>query len=766
MRKKMKTILLLLLTVLFAAPVYSNGDGTWVTQISGIGADLNAVYFTDANNGTAVGRWWNGYGIILRTTNGGTNWIQQSSGEPFDLYDVCFTDANIGTVVGSGGRILRTTDGGTTWTSQTSVTVGLVGVSFTDANNGTAVGNFGIIMRTINGGTNWTYHFTGENHNLTGVSFVDANTGTVVGIDNGIGGGIILRTTDGGTTWTSQSTAFNLRGVSFTDANNGTAVAEFGVILRTTNGGTTWTSQSGGINFLYSVSFTDANNGTVVGWNGGISRTINGGLNWILQTSGTSNQLRGVSFTDANNGSAVGENGTILRYKPNPNYGNNLQAGDNLYYFANSTTGAANAPSQPVFDWRDTTGSTDLILNGMSIAPIGAGTVDNGQYGFSLPVGQSIRFFGADYNVVAVGTNGIVGFTAFDPTNTGSVSTTGLPQNVFTGPAIFPLWMDLDYGDVDVPINRLSYKVTSSEVIITYDRAPLSGADANDYVSFQVVISHSISPTQNSKIIVQFDDAASGSAFINKYNTNTLPPHISGLQGSNNSSQILQYRYFNSSAFLISDGPLFGSPLAVAFGPDNTALPVELASFTASVNMRDVYLNWTTASEMNNSGFIVERSNVKGQTSNEWMKIGFINGNGTTNESKNYSYTDLGLITGSYNYRLKQVDYNGNFEYFNLSNEIIIGIPEKYDLSQNYPNPFNPTTKINFNLPFDGKVTMTIFDIAGREIATLVNDIHEAGYYTVTFDAKGISSGAYFYRIVAEGGDQKFVMTKKMVVIK
>jgi PKD repeat protein len=201
-------------------------------------------------------------------------------------------------------------------------------------------------------------------------------------------------------------------------------------------------------------------------------------------------------------------------------------------------------------------------------------------------------------------------------------------------------------------------------------------------------------------------------------------------------------------------------------GPVNIALPVELASFTAAIDRRDVHLNWMTASEINNSGFDVERSNVRGETSNEWAKIGFINGNGTTNESKNYSFTDRGLNTGKYNYRLKQIDYNGNFEYFNLSNEVSIGIPDKYDLSQNYPNPFNPTTKINFDLPFDSKVTMKIFDITGREITTLVNDIHEAGYYTVTFDGKGVASGVYFYRIIAEGGNQQFVMTKRMVMVK
>jgi trimeric autotransporter adhesin len=196
-------------------------------------------------------------------------------------------------------------------------------------------------------------------------------------------------------------------------------------------------------------------------------------------------------------------------------------------------------------------------------------------------------------------------------------------------------------------------------------------------------------------------------------------------------------------------------------------LPVELTSFTASIDRRDVHLNWTTASEMNNSGFIVERTLVRSEnTPAEWINTGFVEGNGTTNETQNYSFTDRGLNSGKYNYRLKQIDYNGNFEYFNLSGEVVIGVPDKFDLSQNYPNPFNPTTKINFDLPFDSKVMMKIFDITGREIITLVNEVHEAGYYTVTFDSKGIASGVYFYRIIAEGNSQQFVKTKRMILVR
>ncbi|MFZ1321262.1 MAG: T9SS type A sorting domain-containing protein [Ignavibacteria bacterium] len=195
-------------------------------------------------------------------------------------------------------------------------------------------------------------------------------------------------------------------------------------------------------------------------------------------------------------------------------------------------------------------------------------------------------------------------------------------------------------------------------------------------------------------------------------------------------------------------------------------LPVELTSFTSSVINSVVVLNWGTSSELNNSGFDIERSDVKGQTSKVWTKIGSVTGNGTSTVGHNYSYTDRNLSSGTYSYRLKQIDFNGNFEYFNLSNEVNIGIPTKFELSQNYPNPFNPSTKINYDLPVDGKVSLIIFDLSGKEVKTLVNEVKTAGYYTVNFNGANLSSGVYFYRINLEGQGISFAEIKKMTLIK
>ncbi|MBS1493866.1 MAG: T9SS type A sorting domain-containing protein [Bacteroidetes bacterium] len=201
-----------------------------------------------------------------------------------------------------------------------------------------------------------------------------------------------------------------------------------------------------------------------------------------------------------------------------------------------------------------------------------------------------------------------------------------------------------------------------------------------------------------------------------------------------------------------------------AIGGDlNNQLPVELSSFTSSVSGKNVLLKWSTTMEENNSGFNIERRIRNTET---WTNSGFVAGNGNSNTVKNYSFEDKNLSTGGYSYRLKQVDYNGNYRYYDLTNEVIVGIPTKFAISQNYPNPFNPSTKINYELPFDSKVSIKIFDITGREMASVVNEIQTAGYYTTNFNASFLSSGVYFYQINADGGNQNFVKTMKMMLIK
>ena len=169
-----------------------------------------------------------------------------------------------------------------------------------------------------------------------------------------------------------------------------------------------------------------------------------------------------------------------------------------------------------------------------------------------------------------------------------------------------------------------------------------------------------------------------------------------------------------------------------------TVVPVELSAFSAIISNGAVVLNWTTETELNNQGFQVERKTAEGQ----FVTIGSVQGNGTTTERKQYSYTDAVVETGTYYYRLKQIDFGGTYEY---SNEIFVDVtaPLEFALGQNYPNPFNPTTTINFSLAEPTFVKLAIYNLLGEEVEVLKNEYMNAGSFNVSFDASSLPSGMY-----------------------
>ncbi len=190
----------------------------------------------------------------------------------------------------------------------------------------------------------------------------------------------------------------------------------------------------------------------------------------------------------------------------------------------------------------------------------------------------------------------------------------------------------------------------------------------------------------------------------------------------------------------------------------NDLVPVELASFNASASGNTVSLNWATASELNNSGFQIER-----QAENSvWENAGFVEGHGTISSTQYYSFIDGNLKQGKYSYRLKQIDYNGSSKYYELGETIETGVISNFELSQNYPNPFNPVTVISWQLPVSSHVTLKVYDLLGKEAAVLVNGEKQAGSYQTEFNATSLPSGTYFYTIQAGN----FVQTKKMILLK
>ena len=148
------------------------------------------------------------------------------------------------------------------------------------------------------------------------------------------------------------------------------------------------------------------------------------------------------------------------------------------------------------------------------------------------------------------------------------------------------------------------------------------------------------------------------------------------------------------------------------------------------------------------------------------MPVGYINGNGTSLSSHNYSFVDRNVPTGTNSYRLRQIDFDGT-SAFSSTVEIDVTAPSQFGMAQNFPNPFNPSTTISFNLAVDSKVTLKVYNALGQEVSVLANAQYAAGTHNLAFDASSLTSGVYMYAIEATGVDgSNFRSTRKMILNK
>jgi photosystem II stability/assembly factor-like uncharacterized protein len=297
----------------------TNSGATWGSY--GFDADIRGIYFSDLNNGWAVGGGQTilVLGSIIRTTNGGLSWTRQTLSGWRDLHSICFRNSDEGILVGESGTILNSTNGGIDWNSPTrGSTNDWNGVAFRDENNGIVVGSYGKMVITSDGGSEWLNHSSGTTENLQDIQFIDDSIGYAVG-DNGK----VRKTTNGGITWFSRmwGVTSNLKAVHFTDENNGWVVGGFDppIVMNTTNGGTSWYKISSPATIsLEDVWFINEDIGFIAGGDniiygcyGEILRTTDGGNTWSSVFSG-SYVWHQLIFLDSLNGFAVGNGGEAL----------------------------------------------------------------------------------------------------------------------------------------------------------------------------------------------------------------------------------------------------------------------------------------------------------------------------------------------------------------------------------------------------------------------------------------------------------------------
>ncbi len=331
--------------LLFTSNIFSQNG--WFTQTSQTTKYLNSVYFIDAYEGFAVGR----YGTILRTSNGGTTWSKSQGNFQESYNDITFLkdESNIGYIFGTYtaiGTVLKSDDEGKTWDLVCAIVDELFWSGYAHEDNNTVfvVGGPGIIHRSTDGGESWPLQTIPGNifRSITFYNSEDLEVGIIVG-DNGK----IYRTENKGESWTQieSPTSNHLRCVHFPSENIGYACGYNGTIIKTTNGGESWSTVSSGTTTdLRSIFFSTNNTGYVVGNSGLIRKTFNGGNDWGAQYSPTTQYLNSVFFVDSNVGYIVGQNGTVLR----------TSDGGGRVYFDKQDEELKN----------DKTKSSDLTLNG------------------------------------------------------------------------------------------------------------------------------------------------------------------------------------------------------------------------------------------------------------------------------------------------------------------------------------------------------------------------------------------------------------------
>ena len=256
------------------------------------------------------------------------------------------------------------------------------------------------------------------------------------------------------------------------------------------------------------------------------------------------------------------------------------------------------------------------------------------------------------------------------------------------------------------------------------------------------------------------------------------------VDGSPDTVELLDNITVNDTALVIA-GNLNENGYKLNLGPHGVliasqgdiSLAVQATDFVAAANTGSVTISWKTQSEVNNAGFDILRKDSAisdfGSRISNWKLIASyttddsLRGLGTSSTGRSYDFTDDHVTSGAtYRYKIESISASGvTKDLTTLS--VTVNVPKSYALQQNYPNPFNPTTTISYQLPSVSHVTLQVFDVLGRGVATLVNGQQNAGVYKINFNASQYASGVYFYRIVAEGKDgARFVAIKKMMLLK
>ena len=715
-----------------------------------------------------------------------SDWVYRNPNPQNDFYAVKFFDHNTGYVIGSGGTILKTTNGSGAWTPVDGGTVNeLYGMYFFDVNHGYIVGAGGLIMYTSDGGASWTHVVTSNRFALRSVTFVNQNTGFLVG-DNGE----LYKSTIGIYGWIPDNvTSRNLHSVFFIDSLKGFACGDSGTVLKTIDAGASWTMQSVGSITNTCISFCNALTGVITTTSPSSPsfsyRTTDGGVTWnTLSIYSVNNRWNSVSFSNQTTGFACATGGLVME---TTNSGLNwLEVGTDVP--VSSTPNCISAVDTIAF-----IGGTNGYLSEMGLIhgylKVSGGSRNNltsisflnENTGFVIGGHEFMNTSnsGANWNINMVGwfswfegnDTYPVWVKYFSPTSAYRMfhvfTPAGYPDEFFERSTDGGLTWQFGYGPSLGYINGLDEKngvsyasVTTSPYII------VKSTGGSQWNTIYTTSSYQLGPVafanENTGFVLCGGSSSQGILLTSDGGGNwSFTP-------MNNMNHVRSIQMLPSGVgFMAGDSSLFYR--TTDFGFNWTPLSQGFVAYFNQIQFVDNSTGWAICQQVSPPYDTRLYYTPNGGTN--FMQLLSLD----TFKCNSFSFIDAntGYVCGDSGVVLKTT--NGGLTFVNTTSS---NIPDKFSLSQNYPNPFNPNTKIKFsiapplNLPLTGGdvtalavavgVKLIIYDVLGREIATLVNQQMQPGSYLVEWDASAYASGIYFYKLAASD----FIQTKKMVLLK
>jgi len=665
-------------------------------------------------------------GTIIKSTDRGVSWLGKSyCGDiPENFNSLFFFDPFNGFVVGTHGSILQTSDGGNNWTLVNSLTKNnLRTISFFDRLNGFAAGwslndwdFYGSIHKTSDGGNTWQTVYSSNSIGVNKILCIDSATVIAVGgnFDEYFDATSILYTSDGGSSWITNI-LYNsvLEDIAMFDQSTLIAVGYNGNILRSSDKGVSWqlVSTNNYTNYNRVISF-NKNEGIILGNNNTVLKTSDSGLTWYPISSSSDNNFIAASFIDMNDGIAISKSKLFRTTDGGITWSNCI------FSYTNQDLKSISSSSE-----------NDAIAVGDKAVVLR--TSDGGVSWSRLLSGTLYELLGISFRSVCM----IDKYTSFIAGEKGTIlNTTDNGEN----------WNSLTSGTVN-NLNCIDFVTPNIGYVVGDNGTVLKTTDGGAHWHSQNTVTKKLNG-------VSFISPDKGVAVGNDgIILRTINGGVNWIPQTISDAALFSVWLHSDTGVAVGE---YGSVFITTNGGSSW--------FKNDVGITDYHVNFNSVnfSDQKN-GTIVGSDGIVLRTSDGGFN--WIEQRSGTNLSLycvNFINNDYGMIVGSSGTILRTTN-GGETDVKNYPYDMV-DVPNEFALSQNYPNPFNPTTKIHFQVPKTGLVTLKVYDVLGREVTTLLNEVKQPGTYEIEWNASALASGIYFYQL--QSGS--FTDVKKMILIR